>query len=66
MVGMATTFFPDIFCFTLLHLAEDEIRQLLEEKVAQQEKRNCSSFKKVLEREIYSFVTMFIFSAYNV
>ena len=30
------------------------------------EKRNCSSFKKVLEREIYSFVTMLIFSAYNV
>ena len=29
------------------------------------EKRNCSSFKKVLEREIYSFVAMFIFSAYT-
>ena len=39
-------FFPDIFCFTLLHLAEDEIRQLLEEKVAQQEKRNCLEFQK--------------------
>ena len=90
MVGMATTFFSlDIFCFMLWHLAEDEIRQLLEEKdskstckrtykVTQQvfyeyllekgiaEQQNCSSFKKVLEREIYSFVTMFIFSAYNV
>ena len=94
MVGMATTFFSlDIFCFMLWPLAEDEIRQLLEEKDSKNtckkniqsrstcvsrifvgkgdcrtntEKRNCSSFKKVLEREIYSFVTMFIFSAYNV
>ena len=79
-------FFLDIFCFLLWHLAEDEIRQLLEEKDSKntwkkniqscstsvswifvgkgdcrtnREKRNCSSFKKVLEREIYSFVTMF-------
>ena len=32
MVGMATTFFSRHFCFMLWHLAEDEIRQLLEEK----------------------------------